>query len=545
MEMHESAWRRKEPLAGTLIALEANAALTLAASRRDGRPLDTFGLMLALIHVDSHSGWETIQLRASFVGPETWRADDDGEPAGAWEGVPLTAATVTALESARGIAERYRLIPLPAAVLALGCLWDSRSGAARGLLEDAAITHTEVLELIQLELLDTRLEGLQVSDEPSPKPAADRTPPPAVGPFAGAAIPDQPRWTLTLLDEPPPVEGALRARIEGAAIVRGRTQPAQAWLYDVGDAVLKIYDLDLQSDPDGVRAMVEYQSSLAELAGFVAPLRVTEQGPFLIVELPRCGPSLADHLRATAAGRTSRLPSESYAAAVARVADALNTLHERALGHHAICLEHVLIDPRTGWLTLIGARATPGASADRYLAPELHQGEVGAGVDQFALGVTTRDVFASRDAPPLTAPVSHVLGRATAARPGDRFATVAEFGGALRQATATEAPRSLGDRLAKLQRRQRLGHEAGLIGALAAVPALVADEFHSLDEAPIAMLETILFLVVTYAIGYGVVAIGSGIRGILRRPSIASSRAGTSHRSRSWRCSRCCSRPGR
>jgi hypothetical protein len=154
----------EEPLGDALLTTDVVAALRLAATRRAGRPVGTFDLLAALVAVDSVGAWETVQLRTTFVAPDGRDGAEDDDPdetGGSWSNVPLTRGATDALAIAAEIADAYRMRPLPPGVLALGLVWRSDVGAARALLEEAEIDQAELIGLIQDELLDVRLEGLE------------------------------------------------------------------------------------------------------------------------------------------------------------------------------------------------------------------------------------------------------------------------------------------------------------------------------------------------------------------------------------------------
>jgi hypothetical protein len=151
----------REPLADAVLTVAAINALEFAAARRDGEPLGTADVLLGVIEADSAGSWETVQLRTRFVDSDDARAHPDpaAGAGGAWHDVPLTGSAADGLERAVRIAGDHELGSIPPGVLALGALADPESGAARMLLEDASITHAELLRLVQDDVLDVRLEG--------------------------------------------------------------------------------------------------------------------------------------------------------------------------------------------------------------------------------------------------------------------------------------------------------------------------------------------------------------------------------------------------
>jgi hypothetical protein len=148
--------------AGTLmrgdLATSTVAVLELAAARRAGWPLDTFQILCALIEMDEAS-WATVLLRTTYVTADNSDVymDRPADIAGDWEGVPLTAHAAAACRVAAEISATYDLRPLPPGVLALGLVADPSSGASRALLEESDLSHTELADLLQHELLGAGL----------------------------------------------------------------------------------------------------------------------------------------------------------------------------------------------------------------------------------------------------------------------------------------------------------------------------------------------------------------------------------------------------
>jgi len=147
---------------GTLVrgdlATSTVAGLELAATRRDGWPLDTFQILCSLIEMDEAS-WATVLLRTTYVtaNDSELYMDRPTHIAGDWEGVPLTTHAAAACRVAAEISATYDMHPLPPGVLALGLVADPSSGASRALLEDSDLTHTELTDLLQHELLGAGL----------------------------------------------------------------------------------------------------------------------------------------------------------------------------------------------------------------------------------------------------------------------------------------------------------------------------------------------------------------------------------------------------
>jgi len=283
--------------------------------------------------------------------------------------------------------------------------------------------------------------------------------------------------------------GAGMPELNGAQQLR-RGRGTQPWVYEAGDRVLKIYGSLEEAEQRRLRAEASIGLALAELDGVVPTLAVYDEQEHLVVEMPKMGPSVADHLECTAIGNEPRLVSELYAEAITRVAWTVQEMHVRGLVHGHITPSNLLVDPQTGWLTVSdfsntrsnAIPAEPGGSrhrsaaaaaarmADRYIAPEQYESEHGPSVDQYALGVVARELLTASGAPNLTTPVHDVLQRATAPRPADRFDSLGAFGTALEHAFVNEAPKRFADRLAALQPH----HRAALVPAILATVASIA-----------------------------------------------------------------------
>lgn len=461
-----------DPLAGLELSTDSSSALELAADRVRNRPLGTFDVLVALIAVDSLGLWNTVQLRASFVsrGDRLRHLDRAQTPDGRWRDCPLTADLTAALRNAAALASEYDLVPVPPGALALGLLSDPGSGASRALLEDSVLEHGELVELVQDELLDTRLEGLTPGAEPSSVPSAvDETP---------QIAPTRPRGGSGDQSVRPDAPEPLRSEIEDAEVVAQPSDVTDPWVLVSADRVITLHDLRGLDDHERrqIRAKASVGLSLGELPGVVPTLSVADHGDWIAIHTPRLGRTLDEHLDEARRGHEFRLAPEVYADGLARVADALQRLHDHGIAHREVRPANLLVDDSTGsWAIRTHGAGEPAVSDERYKAPEQLAGEVGPSVDQYALGVITRTVYFAAGAAPLTTPVFDVLQRATAPRPADRFSTIAEFGAAVRSAVRTEAPSGLADRLARVGRPGRAAFTPALIAAAVGLGFAIED----------------------------------------------------------------------
>jgi hypothetical protein len=174
---HRHPGQAVDPLCDVLLSIDANTALEFAAARRESRLMGTFDILRAIVETDTLGGWETIQLRATFVSARDAALFRDPAAAceHAWRNVPLTAHASAALAIASRIARIYDLRPMPTGILALGLVWDPLSGACVALLEEAEVDHGAVLDLVQHELLGTGLVELMRTIDGAPR-GQDRAP---------------------------------------------------------------------------------------------------------------------------------------------------------------------------------------------------------------------------------------------------------------------------------------------------------------------------------------------------------------------------------
>src|SRR4051794_24098289 len=159
---------------------------------------------------------------------------------------------------------------------------------------------------------------------------------------------------------------------------------------------------------------------------------------------------------------------EEVVSITAQVASALDTAHAAGLVHRDVKPANILLDGAHAWLTDFGLTKRLISSADitaasdivgtpDYLAPEQIDGEpIDGRIDQYALACVVHHCLAGappfeRDSdlavlqahlkdpvpritelrPELPSALEHVLGRAMAKDPGDRFGAVSDFAAAL------------------------------------------------------------------------------------------------------------------
>jgi hypothetical protein len=176
-----------EPLDDEQLSLTALDALEVAASRGDGRPLGTLDILLGVLRVDVTWGWESVQVESGFVSEDDLDLyfDPDPEARGKWHDFELTGTATDALAMAGRIAAQCRMLPLPGGVLVLGLLSSPTSAASRALLDGASIDHSRLLGLIQQNVLDTTLDGVDLGVRRAATGVPEWLPPPDSAPATG------------------------------------------------------------------------------------------------------------------------------------------------------------------------------------------------------------------------------------------------------------------------------------------------------------------------------------------------------------------------
>jgi len=128
-----------------------------------GELLQTARVLAALARVDVRGDWDRIWLQTGaldFVDRARAFRDTVGggtRTAARYRGHPLTPATELALRRLAAMAIGSE--PSTPGELALVLVAEPDSGAARALLAPGEVTHSQLLELVQSELLDVTLEG--------------------------------------------------------------------------------------------------------------------------------------------------------------------------------------------------------------------------------------------------------------------------------------------------------------------------------------------------------------------------------------------------
>jgi PQQ-like domain len=243
------------------------AALRLAATERPaGRPLTTGCALSALARTDLSNGWQRIWLHTGdplLLGLAGEPDLSDAEPAGGlgtagldqtgpqatpvsdrWEGVPLSKAMANSLKLLKRVSSVYGLVPAPSGVMALALVADPASGAARALLRSGGLSHAELLELVQSDLLGTTLNGVRdlISGSGARRSPAARAPadrrlaarPPAIPPLAARPLTRRsqvagPQVTAPSSAVTTPVPSPLEGAWTAAATRRRVRWPLRRW----------------------------------------------------------------------------------------------------------------------------------------------------------------------------------------------------------------------------------------------------------------------------------------------------------------------------
>jgi hypothetical protein len=224
------------------------AAFRLAARERPpGLPLATSRILAALSRVDIANDWQHISLytgdplrtglgevhdepyRTAPASPAAGWSDEVHAPDSlpTWEGVPISERLVAALALVGRICDAYRLGPAPSGAMVLALVADPENGAARTLLRSGSITHGELLDLIQDDLLGTRLDGLDrtlASAQPHVGTPVVATP--AAPSFPGSPAPGTPTASSAASTA---VATNLATAARGMGYFPGRRWPTRKW----------------------------------------------------------------------------------------------------------------------------------------------------------------------------------------------------------------------------------------------------------------------------------------------------------------------------
>ncbi|HTU39976.1 MAG TPA: protein kinase [Acidimicrobiales bacterium] len=275
-----------------------------------------------------------------------------------------------------------------------------------------------------------------------------------------------------------PDNGPLAELATHATILAEPARADSPWVLAYLDIVVKAYNLAGFRPLDRRRAHAEAEVALelADVPGVVPALSAHEEDDWLLIEMVRMGPSVADHLAAVHAGQAAPYTPQQWATWFERVANTLRELHRRGIVHRDIKPGNLMFD-RDGAELLVADfsiasrqrrfRPRPEAQqvegTDRYISPEQLRGRLGPAADQYALGVTAAEAFATCGTTPA---VDDVLRRATSHEPEHRYPAIDDFGLALREAVDDTAPRRLSRRLERVAPAWREGWVPGLMAAL-------------------------------------------------------------------------------
>ncbi|HEU5104378.1 MAG TPA: hypothetical protein VFU11_00915, partial [Solirubrobacterales bacterium] len=425
----------------------------------------------------------------------------------------LTPTAAEGMQLASDLAKSYDLLPVPVGALSLGMVWRAGSGAALALLEEAELSHPELLDLLQDELLGGRLENLDL----------DQFRKQGASVVAAGASPDEDTSTASVRPLAPPPDlsslpaqdPVLRQLLEDAEPL-GRRHGSGSWLFAQDDRLLELHDLSGVDEPGRRRAVAEasLQMAFEEIPGAVPALSVDEKGDWLMISTPRYGEDMGRHLAAGDPG-WKRLSAPLCGKLIAEAALSLDAMHERGLVHRDVRPGTLVFDPAHDEMRLAGfaiGTLLDERKLDRYRSPESFEGEIGPAIDQYALGVVARELLTVPGSPPLTEPVRRVLQKATAPRPGDRFPTTADFGSHLVEAIETETPRSLAERVAGLSPAKRAAMAPTAMGAVCGMVLLTLQAPSTSETAELVLVTSLLAQLVVPMIIFGAVALAGGLR---------------------------------
>ncbi|MEU0545940.1 hypothetical protein ABZ319_39325 [Nocardia sp. NPDC005978] len=227
-------------LSGIPLHSAVEAALRSASVKRMREPVDTFTLLTELMRADNSGEWSRIWLHTGGIDTIEKKLIADPVTSGGWywENIALTDRCALALDISWRLAHRYDMLPIPLAMVVLGLVADSSTAAARAL--HAGLTRTELLSLVQSDVLGTTLSYLERTLGEVLREAQSTTQPPRPRNPAG----EEQRgghtgfWLKSPLDQAPPLSSR-RLKVIGAGLIvllialiavdrseRGRPPPA-------------------------------------------------------------------------------------------------------------------------------------------------------------------------------------------------------------------------------------------------------------------------------------------------------------------------------
>jgi hypothetical protein len=158
------------PMAGVETSDTVGAALNLASREvGPGRLLNTGLLMSALERADTSGRWDRVWLATgrADAGALASLADPDDEPrlvapAGArWAGMRLSPALAASVALLREMVNDYDMEPVQPGAVALALVSEPTSAVVTTLLEGGELSYSELLDMVQDELLGTRLQDFE------------------------------------------------------------------------------------------------------------------------------------------------------------------------------------------------------------------------------------------------------------------------------------------------------------------------------------------------------------------------------------------------
>lgn len=275
------------------------------------------------------------------------------------------------------------------------------------------------------------------------------------------------------LDELPTSGPIGRFAAEAQILVRP-TDPRRPWVLARQDRVLKVYDLRAFDALDRRRVLAEAETALAlrDLDGVVSTYSAEQFGDWLAIEMERLGDTVAERRQRLAAGESEPLALARWGELLEEAARALGRVHRRKVVHRDVKPSNLMFDEGGSRLLVadfsIASRGRRRSAAEidvgvagtrRYIAPEVFRGRVGYAADQYGLAITAEEIFGNES----TAAAREVLSRATEQEPEDRYATIEEFGVALRNAIDDRTPYRLSARLRRVSPAWRSTWGAGTV----------------------------------------------------------------------------------
>jgi len=160
-------------LSGTVREALGNAAELC----EPGRPLQTGMVLAALIEADAHGDWDRVWPSYDGTAEALLTSDDDTNALASgkrWQQADLSEDLLAALDLLAETARRYAMDPIQPGALALALTSIAEGSASRHMSRLSGYSTTELIDLIQSDLLGTILDGFTGVRQPAAEQPLNR-----------------------------------------------------------------------------------------------------------------------------------------------------------------------------------------------------------------------------------------------------------------------------------------------------------------------------------------------------------------------------------